>query len=188
MYHCRSSKIVLVDMHAVQLVNFKGNHSRTYNIAMIVSLLVWCLITLQLLSMPAAKAVEVLSARELASHCALLSSNSEGVDGQYCIRYIQGFIDGALATDVRVMLNAESALGRNESFSERAMRTRAPSREDRFRASSLAGFCLGDPLPLRDVVNIVVADLAALPDGAGLDAPAMEIVYASLNLHYPCKP
>ncbi len=140
----------------------------------------------QLLAVPAVKAVEKLSARELGSHCALRSSDSEGVDAQYCIRYIQGFIDGAVATDVRVMLNAEDTPDREETFSERAKRTRMPSRADRFRASSLAGFCLGDPLPLRDVVGVVVADLAALPDHEGQDATAMEVVYASLQRHYPC--
>ncbi len=142
---------------------------------------------LQLLAVPAVKAVEVLSAQELASHCALLGSEPEGVDGQYCIRYIQGFIDGAVATDVRVMLNAESAQQSSETFSERAKRTRAPSREDRFRAANLAGFCLGDPLSLRNVVDVVVADLAALADGNGEDDPAMEVVYTSLQQHYPCK-
>ena len=142
---------------------------------------------LQLLAVPAVKAVEVLSAQELASHCALLGSEPEGVDGQYCIRYIQGFIDGAVATDVRVMLNAESAQQSSETFSERAKRTRAPSREDRLRAANLAGFCLGDPLSLRNVVDVVVADLAALADGNGEDDPAMEVVYTSLQQHYPCK-
>jgi hypothetical protein len=117
----------------------------------------------------------------------LLSSEPDGVDGQYCIRYIQGFIDGAVATDARVMLNAESALERSETFTERAMRTRVPSRMDRSRASNLDGFCPGDPLPLRDVVAVVVADLAALPDDKGNDEPAMEVIYTALKQHYPCQ-
>jgi hypothetical protein len=166
---------------------FEFNYHRPRNTAMIVTLLGGGLIMLQLLAAPAVKAVEVLSAQELASHCARLSIEPEGVDGQYCIRYIQGFIDGAVATDARVMLNAESALERSESFTERAMRTRAPTRGDHFRAAGLAGFCLGDPLPLRDVVDLVVADLAALPDAEAKDEPAMGIVYASLRQHYPCK-
>ena len=166
---------------------FEVNYRRPRNTAMILTLLGGCLMTLQLLVVPAVKAVEVLSAQELASHCARLRSEPEGVDGQYCIRYIQGFIDGAVATDARVMLNAESGQQSSETFSERAKRTRAPSRADRFRAATLAGFCLGDPLPLRDVVDLVVADLAALPDGKGKNEPAMEVVYTSLQQHYPCK-
>lgn len=142
---------------------------------------------LQFLLSPAAKAIEVLTAQELASHCAHLDNDSEGVDGQYCIRYIQGFIDGAIATDARVMLNAESASNDSETFTERAIRTRLPSRADRFRAANLAGFCLGDPLPLRNVVDLVVADLSNLPDSKAKNEPAMEVVYRSLQQHYPCK-
>jgi hypothetical protein len=140
------------------------------------------LVMIQMWLVPVARALEVLSARELASHCTLLASEPEGTDAQYCIRYIQGFIDGAVATDVRVMLNAEDAL-KKETFSERAIRTRLPSRADSVRAASLAGFCLGDPIQLRDVVDAVVDDLA---DEQVHDAPAMQVVDASLQLHFPC--
>jgi hypothetical protein len=166
---------------------FEFNFHRPRNTAMFVTLLGAGIMMLQLLAVPAVKAVEVLSAQELASHCARLSSEPEGVDGQYCIRYIQGFIDGAVATDVRVMLNAESAQDSSETYTERAKRTRAPSSADRFRAANLAGFCLGDPLPLRDVVDVVVADLVALSDGKATNEPAMEVVYISLQQHYPCN-
>ncbi|MFT4613589.1 MAG: hypothetical protein ACI9NT_000730 [Bacteroidia bacterium] len=166
---------------------FEFNSSRPRNTAMIVTLLGGWLIVLQLLTVPAVNAVEELSARELGSHCALLRSDPDGADAQYCIRYIQGFIDGAVATDVRVMLNAEDTLDREETFSERAMRTRVASRADGFRAARLAGFCLGDPLPLRDVVDAVLADLAALPEDKRQGAPAMEVVYASLQRHFPCE-
>ena len=141
---------------------------------------------LLLLVVPVTKAVEVLTAQELAAHCDLLKTEPDGADAQYCIRYIQGFIDGAVATDVNVMLNAETEPDSSETFSERAKRTRAPSRADQHRAAQLAGFCLGEPLPLRDVVDVVVADLQARADSAGKDDSAMEVVYASLQQHYPC--
>lgn len=146
------------------------------------------LMILLILLAPATRAVEVLSAGELASHCVLLNSEPEGVDATYCIRYIQGFIDGAVATDVNVMLNAETASDAEETFTERAMRTRAPSRADQYRAAQLAGFCVGEPLPLRDVVDVVVADLHTLPGSSGQETTAMEFVYASLQQHYPCSP
>ena len=133
------------------------------------------------------RAVEALSTAELISHCVHLESDPEGVDGQYCIRYIQGFIDGAVATDARVMLSAEEELNRGESYTERALRTRAPSHADRFRAAKLAGFCLGDPLPLQEVVATVVGTLTALPEDQAATASAMDMVYASLKKHYPCN-
>ncbi len=166
---------------------FETRSYRPSKTAMMATFMCACLVLMQLFTVPAAKAVEVLSAQELSSHCALLISDPEGVDGQYCIRYIQGFIDGAVATDVRVMLNVEDTLGREETFSERAMRTRVPSLADRYRAASLAGFCLGDPLPLRAVVDAVVADLTAMLEKQSQDVPAMDVVYASLRQHYPCE-
>lgn len=135
---------------------------------------------------PATRAVEVLTVHELVSHCALIETEPTGADAQYCIRYVQGFIDGAVATDARVMLNIEAGVDREESFSDRAKRTRAPSRADQFRAATLAGFCLGDPLPLRDVVDQIVADLVRLDVGDSADSPARETVYRSLREHYPC--
>jgi len=150
----------------------------------VISILVGLLLLLQVT--PPAKAVEVLSAQELASHCALVKTEPEGVDAQYCIRYIQGFIDGAVATDVNVMLNAETGADSGETFSQRAKRTRAPSRADQHRAAQLAGFCLGEPLPLREVVDVVVADLQTLDANEVKDGSAMEVVYASLQQHYPC--
>jgi hypothetical protein len=142
---------------------------------------------LQLMLTPTANAVEILTSEELASHCAMLNVNPEGVDGQHCVRYIQGFIDGAVATDARVMLNTEDAVNGNESFTERAMRTRMPGRVDRSRAAKLAGFCFGDSLPLRNVVDGVVTDLVAQQGSLTKDESAMEVVYKSLMTNYPCK-
>lgn len=133
---------------------------------------------------PPGRAVEVLSVHELVSHCQHLAEEPEGVDAQFCIRYIQGFVDGAVATDVQVMLNAED--DREETFTERAIRTRAPSAADEYRASRLAGFCLWQPLPLRDVVERVVADLVEMDIGGRADNPARGAIYESLQAHYPC--
>lgn len=151
---------------------------------MIADLQAGCLMMLQPFT---ATAVEVLSVRELATHCALLASEPDGVDGQYCIRDIQGFIDAAVATDTRVMLKAESALERDKTFTERAMRTRARNLMERSRAPKLPGSGLGDLVPLRDVVDVFLANRAALPDDAGTDEPSMEASYTSLQQHDCCE-
>ena len=130
-------------------------------------------------------AVEVLSAEALAGYCESFAADSDS--GKPCERYVQGFIDGAVATDVRVMLNVEAAQARekSETFTERAMRTRIGT-TDVQRAAGYAEFCLGDPVPLREVVAKVVADLNT--DAGGLDSstPARDLVYESLRRHYPC--
>ena len=131
-------------------------------------------------------AVEVLSAEELASHCAEFHDDPDGVDGQYCVRYIQGFIDGAIATDVRVMLNME-AEREEETFSERAIRTRIIDRNSLTRAAGYAEFCLGDPVPLVEVVTRVVGDLDERVKATDSSGTARDAVYESLRRHYPCE-
>ena len=133
-----------------------------------------------------ADAVEILSAEELASHCAEWHDNPDGVDGQYCVRYIQGFIDGAVATDVRVMLNMEAERD-EETFTERAIRTRIIDRNSLTRAAGYAEFCLGDPLPLVEVVKTVVADLDERIKATDSSGTARDAVYESLRRRYPCK-
>lgn len=131
-------------------------------------------------------AVEVLTTAELASHCDSYPNLSDSADGQYCIRYIQGFIDGAVATDVRVMINIEAEANKEESFTERAFRTRMPSRSDSRRAAKYAEFCLGDPVPLKEVVSKVVRTLNADRESNG-EGPARSAVYQALRTHYPCS-
>ena len=133
-----------------------------------------------------AKAVEILSAEELASHCAVFHDDSEGVDGQYCVRYIQGFIDGAISTDVRVMLNMEAERD-EETFTERAIRTRVIDRNSMTRAAGYAEFCLGDPVPLVEVVEKVIADLDERVKATDSSGTARDVVYESLRRHYPCE-
>lgn len=133
-----------------------------------------------------ADAVEVLSAEELASHCAEFHDDPDGLDGQYCVRYIQGFIDGAIATDVRVMLNMEAERG-EETFTERAIRTRVIDRNSLTRAAGYAEFCLGDPVPLVEVVVKVLGDLDERVKATDSSGTARDAVYESLRRHYPCE-
>jgi len=132
-----------------------------------------------------AGAVEVLTAEELASHCEAFPDDAESVDGEYCIRYIQGFIDGAIATDVRVMLNMDAE--KEETFTERAIRTRMIDRDLQLRASGYAEFCLGDPVPLAEVVAKVVADLEHRKKAMDSPGSARDAVYESLRRNYPCE-
>jgi hypothetical protein len=145
-----------------------------------------CLVLLLALSWPApGRAIEPLTIHELVAHCAYLQSDPEGVDGQYCILYIQGFIDGAVETDERIMQDLQSS-DAADTFTERAMRTRMPRRGDHEGPGSLAGFCLGDPLPLREVVDKVVKDLVDLDIGDSAQSPARVAVEDSLRRHFPC--
>lgn len=130
-------------------------------------------------------AVEALSTEELISHCAVYEDDPDGEDGIFCVRYIQGFIDGAVATDERVTYNVANEYDRDETFTERAIRTRLGSRIARYGPSYYAEFCLGEPLPLASVVEVVVADLLSFDSLQGREL-ARDVVYATLRREYPC--
>ena len=131
-------------------------------------------------------AVEALSTEELVSHCKVYNDDAEGVDGIFCVRYIQGFIDGAVATDERVALNVASEYEKEETLTQRAIRTRLGSRIKRFGPSYYAEFCLGEPLPLAEVARVVIADLVSIKDVKGREL-ARDVVYATLRREYPCQ-
>lgn len=113
-------------------MSLKNKYFRMRNIAKIYSKLAFTIFLLQLMSVSTANALEELSSEELASHCAL-RADPEDVSGQYFVRYIQGFIDGAIATDAQLMLNAEKTISGNEAYVDRPIRTRMPVRVERFR-------------------------------------------------------
>ncbi|MDJ0941201.1 MAG: Rap1a/Tai family immunity protein [Woeseiaceae bacterium] len=134
----------------------------------------------------AVHAVAPLSTEELTLHCAVYEDDPDGEDGIFCVRYIQGFIDGAVVTDERVTYNVADEADRAESFTERAIRTRVSSRVARYGPSVYADFCLGEPVPLREVVEVVVDNL--LNTEFVRDMPlARDVVYATLRTTYPCE-
>ena len=131
-------------------------------------------------------AVEVLPARELANQCRGLVEANEPEGANFCTHYVQGFIDGAVSTDVRVMMNIEAEYEERASLTERAARTRMPGWHDQQRAAGYAEFCLGDPLPLADVVETVARHLVEQDGTMDPELAARDVVYAALRKHYPC--
>ncbi|MBT8041479.1 MAG: hypothetical protein HKO85_11485 [Xanthomonadales bacterium] len=146
-----------------------------------------CLILMlgALLVAPAALAVEALSTEELVSHCDKFDDPNAEKDRIFCVRYIQGFIDGAVATDERVAQNIVEEYQKDESFSERAARTRIGSRLDRYGYTVYADYCLGDPVPLREVVEHVVAAIEN-EHLVAANPLARDLVYQVLRRDYPC--
>lgn len=135
----------------------------------------------------AANSVEPLSTPELAEHCSHYYEDRTGEDAIFCVRYVQGFIDGAVATDARVLENIAVEFDKDETFSERAIRNRIGSRINRRGPTVYADFCLGEPDSLEDVVEKVVNDLAnrkVLDE----DLLARDAVFSTLQREYPCDP
>ena len=134
-----------------------------------------------------AESVEPLSTPELAEHCAYYHEDREGKDAIFCVRYVQGFIDGAVATDARVLENIAAEFDEDESFSERAIRSRIGSRISRRGPTVYADFCLGEPDSLEEVVEKVVKDLANRKV-LDKDLLARDAVFSTLRREYPCSP
>lgn len=133
-----------------------------------------------------AVSVEPLSTPELAEHCAFYYDDRDGKDAVFCVRYVQGFIDGAVATDARVLENIATEFDEDESFSDRAIRSRIGSRISRRGPTVYADFCLGEPDSLEEVVEKVVDDLAnrkVLDE----DLLARDAVFTTLRREYPCE-
>ena len=140
---------------------------------------------LAVLAAPNVHAVEALSTEELVSHCVYYEKEPDSVDGVFCVRYIQGFIDGAVATDERVTNNVADEYDRSESFSERAIRTRLGRRLATFE-TYYAEFCLGEPVPLKNVVELVIADLEN-EQRVENQPLARDFVYTTLRNQFPCE-
>jgi hypothetical protein len=134
-----------------------------------------------------AESVEPLSTPELAEHCAYYHSDRDGKDAIFCVRYVQGFIDGAVATDARVLENIAAEFDEDESFSERAIRSRIGTRIRRRGPTIYADFCLGEPDSLEEVVEKVVDDLANRKV-LDKDLLARDAVFSTLRREYPCSP
>jgi hypothetical protein len=109
-----------------------------------------------LLTAPAVQAVEALTTEELMSHC------DKYHDEQ--------------AREDRVARNVVGEYDQEESFSERAARTRIGNSLERFGASVYAEYCLGDPVQLKEVVEHVVQD-ATNPGRVEANLLARDLVY-----------
>ena len=134
-----------------------------------------------------AESVEPLSTPELAEHCAFYYEDREGKDAIFCIRYVQGFIDGAVATDARVLENIATEFDDDETFADRAIRSRIGSRINRRGPTVYADFCLGEADSLEAVVEKVVDDLANRKV-LDKDLLARDAVFSTLRREYPCDP
>ena len=131
-----------------------------------------------------ASAIEPLTAAELKLICTDVELTAKDSESRPCITYVKGFLDGAVATDGRVAENVASEFDEEETFSQRAIRTRVIDRLDRFGPSVYAEFCVGQPDPIAEVVLHVLEELERYDDLTGVQAQS--VVYASLRRHYAC--
>lgn len=138
-----------------------------------------------LLAAPRASAIQPLTAIQLKEVCADAIKSEDSPEARLCVYYVKGFLDGAVATDARVAKNVAAEIEEQETFAERAIRTRIGSRLKKYGPSVYAEFCVGQPDPIVDVVLHVVEELDRYDDLEGTNAQT--VVYDSLRRYYPCK-
>ena len=136
-----------------------------------------------LVSAPAL-AVEPLDADSLKKYCSAESSDADAAKFRFCLLYVNGFLDGAVATDERVAKNVVDEIERDESLQARAVRTRIIRRLGMTGPTGYAEFCVGQPVPIVEVVAHVLEELDRYESLE--DVKAQDVVYASLRRHYPC--
>ena len=130
-------------------------------------------------------AVPARTLSELREDCAAMAAAPESLAAQRCVIYVQGFLDGAVATDERVALNVAEEIERTETLTERAIRVRLGDRLRQRGPSYYAEYCVGDPVPVQEVVAHVIAEMDDTQKPA--TALARDVVYAALRRHYPCS-
>jgi len=138
-----------------------------------------------LLMSSASFAVSPLDRSDLQAACEAYADYPASPTGFHCVLYIQGFLDGAVATDERVTMNIADELDRSETLTERAIRTRLGDRVRTSGPTIYAEYCVGDPVPVQEIITHVLEQLTE----TDADTPilARDVVYAALRRHYPCE-
>lgn len=127
---------------------------------------------------PSSLAVDGLPLDTLIDDC-LAESRSPA-----CEAYLQGFVDGAVATDPSVVQNVTDEISKSESLTQRALRTRIGGYMDRFGESYFAGFCIPAETDIDAVSERIISNLKAV---TATDISGRDFVYHQLKLHYPCE-
>jgi hypothetical protein len=138
-----------------------------------------------LLAMPnQVSAVQPLTLKEFNYLCKDYDAHPKQSESQQCARYIKGFIDGAIATDIGVRtaqkLNSDDA----QTFSERATSNRTSSRVRSYGVSESSDFCLGDPVVISHVIATVTENIKNIKDQ---NRSALGAMFQILKDNYPCK-
>ena len=138
-----------------------------------------------LLAMTPLAAMEWLSTEQLEDSCDAFLAGSSESDAALCLAFMQGFIAG---TDAAPLQNPAVSDARkppkDESFSERATRTRLSTLQLMQLRANQPAYCLDDELSAVDIVETVAGFLESHEEV--LHLTNAEAVYAALVHEFPC--
>lgn len=121
-------------------------------------------------------AVEPLASNLLLQQC----SSDDNVSRLACRSWIHGFIGGANATRIA----REAATDQNETFSERATRTRSAPPRRNYGQNYDAQYCVPSGTTIDELADKLIAHAAGLkqmPDNAN------QLMLGVLRKNYPCR-
>lgn len=117
-----------------------------------------------------------LTSLELHELCLAFVEAPESEDAKACAAYVRGFIEGS---DRVVLLSDDPAHANEETFSERAWRTRLGIRSPKPR------YCLEEALSMEELITQLLMHAERKPPRR--DASAHELLYGALSRFHRCS-
>ena len=132
-----------------------------------------------------ASAEEWLSGNDLENSCEVLLDDPQNQQGLLCLAFVQGFIAGADTSVAEVSpRSARPASPGDESYAERAARTRLGTLRLQQIQSTYAQYCINDQVTAIEVVEKVTDYIEDHP--AAADLTAHDAVREALVHSFPC--
>jgi hypothetical protein len=145
----------------------------------------YLLLSLSIAAAPAST-VEWLDGHDLELSCDLLLEDERNPDGILCLAFVQGFIAGADTTEGIVAPDTARSHSGDETYAERAARTRLGTlRLQQMQSADLPEYCIDDATPAIVVVEKVSDYLEDHPDAS--DWTAHDVVREALVSSFPCE-
>ncbi|MEM9305368.1 MAG: Rap1a/Tai family immunity protein [Pseudomonadota bacterium] len=151
-----------------------------------VALLGLAVVALFLLAPGTSKAIEPVTTEQLNGYCANYETEPDSAQSTICVRYIQGFIAGAIATDDRVARNVAREISGNDNFINNFASVRYGRKQREYEPTYFAEFCVPEAVPLKEVVLKVKRDIRD-PIYIAEEKLARDAVYRALRQDYACE-
>jgi hypothetical protein len=128
--------------------------------------------------------VSVVQAKDfnLIKSCQALSDKLEDHADSACYVYIQGFLDGAVLTDSKIMQGIEKRSNMSE-FSQRVIKNRLGKKRGSTPDTYLAEFCLAtEKASMQDILTVI----RVVQSSKAKDLEPGELIYKAVRASFPC--
>lgn len=138
-----------------------------------------------LLATAPTSAMDWLSSAKLESSCDAFLNSSDDSEAALCLTFVQGFLAGAEAAHAQNPIGSRAKALKDETFSERATRTRLSTLQLMQVRSGKPAYCLDETLSPVEIVETVAGYLDSHEEVMTLTNT--EAVYEALVHEFPCE-